>query len=194
MALQIEQQVDVKRHLFTLAEYERICEAGVFEPGTRVELIRGEIVDMSPIGPKHRATVARLDRLFNRLVGDAALVWPQGNPVPLPESESLLQPDLTILRWRHDFYEGKNVLPEDVILLIEVSESSLKYDRGVKRALCAEAGIAEYWVVNLVDGVVEVCAHPSEGKYKSVRTVRRGGMLSLPAALGGSIAVADALG
>src|SRR3954451_6446770 len=130
MALQIEQQVDVTRHLFTLAEYERICEADVFAPGTHVELIRGVIADMSPIGPEHEASVAYLIRVFNRLVGDAVLVWPQGNAIRLPQSQSRPQPDVAILRWRDDYYRGKRPLPEDVILLIEVSESSLKYDRG----------------------------------------------------------------
>lgn len=85
-------------------------------------------------------------------------------------------------------------MPEDVLLLVEVAESSLKYDRGLKRALYAEAGIAEYWVVNLVDSVIEVYTDPVEGKYQSVRMVRRGETLHLPGGLGGSIAVADVLG
>lgn len=194
MALQIEQNTGVKPHAVTLDEYERMCAAGAFAPEARIELVRGAIVDMPPTGPEHESRVARLTRLFDRLVGDAALVWPQGNAVRLPHSQSRPQPDLTVLRWRDDFYSGQRPGAEDVILLVEVSDSSLKYDQGVKRALYAEAGIAEYWVVNLADSVVEVYTHPGEGTYTSVRTARRGEMLPLPDELGGSIAVADVLG
>ena len=124
MALQLEQDAkttEAKRHRITLEEYERMCEAGVFDEDARVELIRGEIVDMPPPGPEHEAGAARLDRLFNRVVGDSALVWPQGNAIRLPKSDSRPQPDITILRWRDDFYLGKRPLPEDVILLVEVA-------------------------------------------------------------------------
>lgn len=196
MAVQIqqEQDVDAKPHLVTLEEYERMCVAGVFEAEARIELIRGKIVDMTPIGPGHEASVARLHFFFFKQLGDVALVWPQGNAIRLPESNSRPQPDLTILRWRDDFYKGKRPTAEDVIVLIEVSESSLKYDRGSKRELYAEAGIAEYWVVNLAGGVVEVYTEPNEGEYKSVKAFKRGEMLQLPGGIEGSIAVADVLG
>ena len=194
MALQVEQRTSSTPHLITLAEYERMCKAGVFEPEARVELIRGEIVDMAPIGPEHENSVARLNRLLTRLVEDAGFVWPQGNAIRLPNSDSRPQPDITILRWRDDFYSGKRPTAEDVILLVEVSDSSLAYDRGSKRALYAEAGVAEYWVVNLVDKVVEVYTNPSGGAYQSLRTVQRDETLPLPGGLTGGIAVADVLG
>ena len=154
MALQVEPKArsGIKRHLVTLDEYDRMVEAGVFEPETRLELIRGEIVDTPPPGPEHEASVARLDRLFNRSVGDKALVWPQGNSIGLPQSNSRPQPDITLLRWRDDYYSGQRPQPEDVILLVEVADSSLKLDRGSKLQLYAGAGIQEYWVVNLVEG------------------------------------------
>lgn len=194
MAVQIRQEVDVKPHVVTLDEYERMCEAGVFEPEARIELIRGEIVDMPPTGPGHLSSVARLHHFFSKQLQERALVWPQGNAIRLPQSNSRPQPDITILSWRDDFYKGKHPTVEDVLLLIEVSESSLKYDRGSKRALYAEAGIAEYWVVNLSGGVVEVYTEPGEGDYKSVRTVQRGETLPLPGGIEGSIAVDDVLG
>lgn len=193
MAIQVEQEIAVKRHFVTLDEYERMCETGVFEQDARVELIRGEIVDMPPSGPEHESIVARLDRILNRLAGDAALVWPQGNAIRLPGTSSRPQPDITILRWRDDFYKDKRPVPDDVILLIEVAETSLKYDRGSKRALYAEAGITEYWVVNVTGGTVEVYTDPGEGEYKLVSKVRRGEALQLPGGLG-SIAVDDVLG
>ncbi len=196
MAIQIEQeqQVEVKRHVITLDEYEAMCVAGVFDEDARVELIRGVIVDMAPPGPEHEASVAGLNRVLSKLVGDAALVWPQGNAVRLPDSNSRPQPDITILRWREDLYRGKRPLPEDVILLVEVSQSSLKLDRGEKLALYAEAGIAEYWVVNIKRGVIEIYTEPVDGKYQSAKVKRRGEMLQLSGGLEGSIAVDDIVG
>ncbi len=194
MAVQIEQEVIVKPHAITLDEYERMREADVFEPEARVELIRGGIVDMSPIGPKHQASVIRLIRLLIEQLGRHALVSPQGNDIRLVGSNSRPQPDVTVLKWRDDAYENESPTSEDVILLIEVSESSLKYDRGSKLQLYAEAGIAEYWIVNLADKVIEIYTDPDEGKYNSLKKVRRGGTLTLPGGLDASIAAADILG
>lgn len=194
MALQVEARVGVRRHVITLDEYERMCEADVFEPEARIELIRGEIVDMSPPGPPHEASVTRLHLLFFEQCGRRAVVWPQGNSVRLPQSNSRPQPDITVLRWRDDLYAGKRPMPEDIILLVEVAESTIRYDRESKRQLYAEAGIQDYWVVNLVDGVVEVYTDPGEGKYQSASTIRRGETLQLPGSLEGSIAVDDILG
>jgi Uma2 family endonuclease len=193
MALQVEETTEVKRHFVSLEEYERMCEAGVFEPEARVELIRGQIIDMTPPGPAHEASVARLHRVFSKLVGDIALVWPQGNAIRLPMSHSRPQPDVTILRWRDDYYPDKRPFPEDITLLVEVADTSLKLDRGSKLRLYAEAVIHEYWVVNLTDNVIEVYTEPAEGKYKSVRKARRGETLQLPENFG-SIAVNDVLG
>lgn len=198
MVLQVEPkaQAGVKRHLVTLEEYDRMVEAGVFEPEARIELIKGEIVDMPPPGPEHESSVARLDRLFNKVAADKALVWPQGNSIGLPQTNSRPQPDITILKWRDDYYAGRRPKPEDVILLVEVADSSLKLDRGGKLQLYAEAGIQEYWVVNLVDGVVEVYADadPDAAKYRAVRTAKRGETIQLPGALSEQFAVEDILG
>jgi Uma2 family endonuclease len=196
MALRLEQQTGVKRHIVTLDEYERMCAAGVFGPEARIELIRGAIVDMPPPGPAHEAVVARLNELFGKVVGVAALVWPQGNTIRLPQTDSQPQPDITILRRRSDYYARKPPVAEDVILVVEVAESSLKYDRGAKLALHAEAAIPGYWIVNLPKGVVEVYTGPDRGerKYQSVRIARRGETLRLPGDLEGSIIVDDVVG
>lgn len=186
--------VEVVPHIVTLDEYERMCEADVFEPEARTELIRGRIVDMAPIGPAHLSSVARLNFFLQRKLESRALVWPQGNAIRLPASNSRPQPDIAVLKWRDDFYSGGGPMPEDVLLVVEVSESSLKYDRGSKQRLYAEAGIPEYWVVNLIDGLVEAYTEPAEGLYKSVRKATRGEMLSLPGGSEGSIAVDDMLG
>lgn len=194
MALQLEQEQAVKRHPVTLDEYDRMVEAGVFTPEAEVELIRGEIVDMPPTGPEHEAIVARLDRIFNKLVLDGALVWPQGNSIGLPQSKSRPQPDVTLLRWRDDYYANQRPRPEDVILLIEVSDSTLKFDRSEKLQLYAEAGIRDYWVINLVEGIVEVYTEPVDSKYRNARKALPSETLQLPGALNAEIAVSDILG
>lgn len=194
MALRVEQIKGIRPHIITLDEYERMCAAGVFEAESRIELIRGKIVDMPPPGPEHEASVARLHEFVGKLVGLFALVWPQGNAISLPQTASRPQPDITLLRRRNDYYASKPPTAEDVILLVEVAESSLKYDRGAKLALYAEAGIPEYWIVNLADSLIEAYSDPSGSKYKSLRRVQRGESLQLPGDLEGSIAVDDVLG
>lgn len=194
MAVQVEQRTEVKRHLITLEEYERMCVAGVFDEGVRVELIRGEIVDMPPPGPEHESSITRLHLVFFEQVRRQAIVWPQGNSIRLHGSDSRPQPDISILQWRDDLYRGKSAAAEDAILVVEVAQSSLKYDHGAKLTLYAEAGIPEYWVVNLVDKIIEVYAEPSEGEYQLVRRAKRGETLPLPGGLEGSIVVDDILG
>ncbi|HMA36152.1 MAG TPA: Uma2 family endonuclease [Chloroflexia bacterium] len=193
MALRVVPRIDARRHTVTLEEYERMVAAGVFAPEARLELIRGEIVDMPPIGPEHETAVTRLHLLFFEHYRRRAVVWPQGNSLGLPQSNSRPQPDITILHWRADLYAGKRPGPEDVILLVEVADSTLKLDRGGKLPLYAAAGIPEYWVVNLVDGVVEVYTDPQAGKYLTARTARRDETLPLPGGLEGGIAVGDIL-
>ncbi len=185
------QQVQLTKHLFTLDEYERLVEAGGFDEGARIELIRGEIVDMAAIGVRHEACVARLTRLLNSLAGGAGLAWPQ-NSIRLP-NHSRPEPDVTLLKWRDDYYEGKRPTPEDVLLLIEVADTSAGYDRTVKGPLYAKAGIPEYWIVNLQDNVIEVYTDPAEGAYRGMKQAKRGDTLALPWELG-VVAVGDVFG
>jgi Uma2 family endonuclease len=177
----------------TLEEFERMVGAGVFDEDARLELIRGEIVEMAPIGLPHAVCVARLNRLLGLLVGSAALVWPQNNPLHVP-GHSRPEPDLTLLRWRDDYYAAGTPTPQDVILLIEVADTSVTYDRAVKGKLYAEAGIAEYWIVNLRARVVEVYSDPASGVYRRTRSVKPGKSLRLPGGLEGAIEVEDVLG
>jgi Uma2 family endonuclease len=176
--------VQIEKRLLTLEEYERMIEAGVFDEDERIELIRGEIVKMAAIGLPHMACVARLSELLTLLTAGKAKVWPQSNAIGLPGSNSRPEPDVTLLRWRDDYYAGKRPGPEDVLVLVEVAETSIRYDRGVKGRLYAEAGIPEYWIVNLRAGVVEVYGNPVEGAYKQARKARRGETLALPSGLG----------
>jgi Uma2 family endonuclease len=194
MALQIEQGIDVQKHIITLDEYERMCEAGVFDEDVWIELIRGEIVDMPPPGPNHEAAVTELIYQLVQGVGRRAIVWPQGNAISLPNSESRPQPDITVLKRREDLYRGKRPTPEDVLILIEVSDTSLKYDKSIKLHLYAEAAIPEYWLVNLVDKAIEVHKDPREGTYQSVARVQSGETIQLPGELDGAISVAEIIG
>jgi Uma2 family endonuclease len=114
--------------------------AGVFHEDEPIELIRGEILEMAAHGPKDRVVVSRLNRLLHGLLARVAHIWVR-NPIDLPEQASSPEPDLLLLKWRDDYYAGKRPAPEDVVLVIEVADSSLLYDRKVKAVLYAAAGI-----------------------------------------------------
>jgi Uma2 family endonuclease len=167
----------VVRHRFTTAEYHRMGEAGVFGEDDRVELIEGEIVEMAPIGPSHAYCVANLTTLLALTFGREALVSP-GNPVPLdPYSEP--QPDLTLVKRRPGGYRARHPAPEDVLLLVEVADTSLLYDRRQKVPLYARAGIAEVWLVSLPDQTLTVYRDPAPTGYQSVHELRRGDRVAL---------------
>jgi Uma2 family endonuclease len=168
-------ETELTRRRFTLDEYHRMAQAGILNEDDRVELIRGEIVQMTPIGNRHASCVARLtDVLLGSLRGRAVL-WPQNPVIILPDSEP--QPDVILLRYRDDFYRNALPGPEDVALLIEVADSSPRYDRRVKAPLYAEAGVQDYWIVDLEADAVEVYRHPS-GRFQSVQRVGVTGTLS----------------
>jgi len=163
---QIEHPELLQRHRLTVAEYYRMAEAGVLAPDARVELIEGEIVDTAPMRSRHASAVGRLNILLSRAVGEEALVWCQ---LPLRLSDaSEPEPDLMLLRPRDDFYAGAHPGPADVLLLVEVSESSVRYDREVKVPLYARHGIAEVWVVDLDAGVMRFFRRPAGGAYTDI--------------------------
>ena len=164
--------VQLARHQFTVDEYHRMAEVGLLTEDSRVELIDGEVVDMSPIGRRHAVRVSYRSRICTQRLGDVAFVWSQ-NPIRLSE-HSEPEPDVTLLRPRSDFYEGKDPTAEDVLLLIEVADSSVEYDRRVKAHLYARHNIPEYWLVNLVEGHVVVYRDPTPAGYRAVHTARPG--------------------
>ncbi|HEY1408772.1 MAG TPA: Uma2 family endonuclease [Promineifilum sp.] len=166
----------VIRKRFTTAEFEQIAAAGIFGEDERFELLEGEIVAMSPLGPQHSATVTRLTELFYEL-GNPSITIRVQDPIRLGDY-SVPQPDVAIVNRRGDRYAGGHPEPEDVLLLIEVSESSLAYDRDVKLPLYARAGIAEVWLVALLPQVVEVYRAPNDNGYGEKRTLRRGDTLA----------------
>jgi Uma2 family endonuclease len=159
-------ELERTRRLFTRKEYHRMGEAGILRPTERVELIRGEIVEMSPIGPRHIAFVNSLTELLIMRLGGRAVVSVQ-NPVALGE-HSEPQPDLAVLRRRAD-YKHAEPATGDVLLLIEVADTSLAYDRRVKLRLYAESGIPEYWLIDASAETVEVHRRPRPDGYAETR-------------------------
>lgn len=162
MALQVE------KRLFTIEDYYRMAETGILRRDDRVELIRGEIVRMAPIGITHAGRVDILNFEFGRAVGDDAIVRVQ-NPIRLEAQNSEPEPDISLLRPKRDFYTSAHPTPADVLLVIEVADSSLSYDRAVKIPLYAEAGIPEVWIMALEEECVERYSGLEGGEYRDVR-------------------------
>jgi Uma2 family endonuclease len=159
-------EVEFPRRLFSVEEYHRMAEAGIFRPGERVELIEGEIVQMSPIGPRHAGCVINANRLFVTRLGERAVVSPQNPVVIQPRSEP--QPDLLLLRPRAVSYSREHPTPVDVLLAVEVADTTVRFDRLVKARLYARAGMPEFWLLLAMDGAVEVYRTPSAEGYASV--------------------------
>lgn len=152
-------------------EYERMVEIGLFE-GEHVELLRGMLVTMSPQGAPHAAKIGRLNMVLVPALVGRAIVRVQC-PLALDDSEP--EPDIAVVR-PGDYETGH---PTEAFLVVEVAETSVHIDRGLKSQLYARAGIPEYWLVNLPEGVVEVHREPSGGAYRSVTRHRSGEALRL---------------
>lgn len=172
MSVQEAVSLQVNRYSFTVAEYERMGEVGIFSEDERVELVCGEIIKMSPIGERHAGCVGLLTQLITLLLQRTAIVWVQ-NPLRLDE-HSEPQPDIAVLKPRADFYSRSKPTPGDALLVIEVSDTTLEYDRRVKVPLYARAGIPEVWVVNLPEERIEVYSDPAGGVYQTVTSHARG--------------------
>lgn len=182
-----------ERHLVTVDEFDRMVDAGVFAPEGRLELIDGEMVDMSPIGSAHQACVDRLTTLFAPLAASGrALLRVQGSFRASDISRP--QPDVALLVPRDDYYAEGHPGPSDVLLVIEVADTSVRFDRATKLPAYGRAGVAETWVVDLNGSVVEVATRPSERGYEHLVRVGREGTLAPTAFPDLRIAVADLLG
>ena len=166
----------VPHHRFTVAEYHQMAETGILKSGDRVELINGEIIEMSAINSRHAASVKRLGRFLNRRVGEFAIVGVQ-DPIELDDF-SEPQPDVSLLKPRDDFYAQAHPKSQDVLLVIEVAESSVVRDRLVKAPAYAISLISELWIVDLQADSIEVYTQPDNGAYQSIRKVQRGEMIS----------------
>lgn len=148
----------------TIDLYQQMGEKGLLTPEDRVQLIEGEILEMAPIGPRHGSVTGQLAKWFYRALGDAATVR-LDNPVNLGEY-SQPQPDLILLQPRVEDYVASHPGPEDVILLVEVSDSTLEFDRGRKRELYARFAIREYWVIDVNSRSVGAYSEPANGEFQ----------------------------
>jgi len=158
-----------RRHKLSVEVYHRLGTSGILSDADHVELIEGEIIDMSPIGSRHAGMVNKLAHLLRDQVGSSAIVSVRNPLAVSAESEPVL--DLAILVPRADFYARSHPKPQDVLLLIEVADTSLRYDSEVKIPLYAEAGITEVWLVNLESRSLIVHRAPRNGGYQHVEVL-----------------------
>lgn len=187
-----QQAVGMERRLFTTDEYDRMAEAGILGEDDRVELIGGEVVRMAAMGARHAGCLTDLTRLLPSRLGAPTLLRVQ-LPVAIPDFDEP-EPDLAIVRPRGDAYREGHPTPPDVLLLIEVSDSTLEFDRRVKIPLYARAGIPEAWLVELRNEAIERHTEPSPEGYRSVRRFRRGETVTSAALPSLVLAVDEVLG
>jgi Uma2 family endonuclease len=162
----------------TSTEYYHMIETGIIREGERVELISGQIFTMAAKGVRHTICTRRLFKQLLALIDEQADVQSQ-DPITLPNN-SEPEPDVVIAKLREDNYESSHPSPADIILIIEVSDTTLKYDREVKAPLYAIAGINEYWIINLIDNRLEVYSQPKDGIYTNIQILMPPQLINLP--------------
>ena len=150
---------------FTAQEYHLMAEVGILTPEDKVELIQGEIITMSPVGLKHAATIKRFNSLLTYQLQNQAIIGVQ-DPIQL-DNLSEPQPDISLLKMRSDFYESSIPTAQDILALIEVSDSTIKYDLEVKLPLYGSNNIPEIWLVNLNDQSLTIYRNPEKGYYQN---------------------------
>ncbi len=169
--------VNPSKHLTNIHEWHRMGEAGVFSENNHIELIDGEILEMAPIGFNHAGHLNRLTSVFSFLLADNAVLSVQ-NPLQLSHF-SEPQPDFMLLKPEANFYSSRHPNADDVLLLIEVSDSTLAFDQNQKLQLYARHNIPEYWILNLIDNCLEVYRQPHSESYEQKTTLRTGDNLTL---------------
>lgn len=154
---------------FTIREYQKLLDVGVFQSGDPYELLNGVIVAKMPQNGPHASASSRLERRLNKLLPDEWLVR-AGKPLTVPSSESVPEPDIAVVSGPEDKYDARHPAPGEVALLVEVSDSSLGRDTGEKLAVYARAKVPQYWVINVKERVIEVYTDPKGGKAPAYRT------------------------
>jgi len=152
------------RHRFSVDDLLLMEESGVLTPDQRIELIDGEIIDMSPINQPHIACLLKLSRFLTQNFSSDQYIISQQNPIELSK-QSLPQPDLVVANFRPELLEEERITATDIVLLVEISDSTYSYDRNRKYAQYASAGILVYWIVNLTKRQVEVYSQPDGNQY-----------------------------
>ena len=173
------------KHRISVDAYHRMAEAGAFTPDARIELIEGEIFDMAPIGKSHASIVDRLNRMLVLAAGDLAIVRVQGPVLMGDHSEP--EPDLALLRPRADFYREVAPAAADVLLIVEVSDTTQRYDRRVKVPLYARHGVPEVWVIDLENRLVHFHRKPSGDGYADISATEEPGVTPVSALPGMAI-------
>jgi Uma2 family endonuclease len=183
----------LRRRRFTVDEYHRMGETGILPEDGRIELITGDIIVREPVGTRHAGTVDRLNRLWTSRLGERAIVRIQ-NPVQFRQEDTELQPDVMLLRPREDFYSTAHPVAADVLLLLEVADTTLRLDRRVKIALYARVGVAEVWLVDLTTDRVERYHAPHGDRYRDATVAARGQRLTPLAFPDVTVTVEDLIG
>jgi Uma2 family endonuclease len=176
--LEIDRMISTQLRPLTSAEYYQMMETGIIQEGERVELISGQIFTMPAKGVRHTICTRRLFKQLLALMGDREDVQSQ-DPITLPNN-SEPEPDIVIAKLREDNYENSHPVPADIILVIEVSDTTLKFDQEIKAPLYATSGINEYWIINLIDNRLEVYRQPEDGIYTSVQILMPSRSINLP--------------
>ena len=169
---ELEKLSPVAPKRFRVDDFRKMTEAGILPEESGWEIIDGYLIDKMTIGSKHAGTVKRLNRKLTNLPGDLVIVSVQ-DPIQIDEYNAP-EPDIALLKPREDFYAASHPTPEDVLLLIEVSDSTIEYDREIKKNIYAQAGIAEFWLVNLQENTVEIYSQPKNGNFRLVRILEAG--------------------
>jgi Uma2 family endonuclease len=170
-------QIEATKRRFSVDDYYRMAETGILGPEDRVELIDGEIIEMCPIGSRHLGCVNRATEIFTASFRGRAVVSVQ-NPLRLNKYNEP-QPDLVLLKPRADYYAAKQPSSEDALLVLEVADTTLRYDRNVKAPRYAAAGIPEVWIVHLEEDVLLVFRNPAGKAYETCLMLHRGESIQL---------------
>lgn len=185
----IEKGILARRRI-TCEDYERMMDAGIFKPGERLELINGELIEMSPIYTPHSAHISKTNRYLMNIISDDLMVRTE-NPIQIGQ-HSYPEPDICVVKFREDYYRHQHPLLTDIALIAEVADSSLEYDRKVKAPLYANAGIQEYWIIDVIAETIEVYT-ASKGEVYQKKVILKEGDKYKSKALGIEIAVSDIL-
>ena len=176
----------------TVAEFNTMVETGIIAADERVELVDGELIVIPPMNPPHASIVARFVHVLLPRLSAVAVLWPQLSVVTSEWSQP--QPDIGVMRPRPDFYSSALPRPDDMLAVVEVSDSSLAFDRGRKLVMYAKASVPEYWVVDVDAATIEICREPHELGYASRTVARRGETVSFAAFADVTFAVGELLG
>lgn len=157
---------------FRAEDFRKMTEVGILPEESGWEVIDGYLIDKMSIGSNHAGTVKVLSEMLRDSTRNEAIVSVQ-DPIHIDDYNEP-EPDIALLKRRSDFYRKSHPTPQDVLLLVEVSDSTIEYDRAIKKTLYAEAGILEYWLVNLQNNTVEVYSQPKNGNFRLARILEPG--------------------